>query len=154
MRQFGGTIGPARYPLFMKDMKNIKSFMSMLPRPVTSCQPGEIGHTYLLHTQWVRDLVSDVAMFTVKLLKKLNNSKSRHVLRVIDYTYTKIHPLLRICDSFFTQMIVVRNLETTGKMPTHIDEDDYINAIISLSDNPIHGGETYYCDVIYENLPK
>ena len=42
----------------------------MLPRPVISCRIGEIGHTYLLHTQWVRDLVSDVAMFTVILKKK------------------------------------------------------------------------------------
>ena len=78
----------------------------------------------------------------------MNNSKSGHVLKVIDYTYTKIHPLLRICDSFFTQMVVAGNLETTGQMPTHIDEDDYINAIISLGDNPIHGGEMYYCDGI------
>ena len=65
MRQFGGTIGPARYPLFMNDMKNIKSSMSMLPNSVTSWLPGEISHTYLLHTLWVRYLVSDVAMFTV-----------------------------------------------------------------------------------------
>ena len=82
----------------------------------------------------------------------MNNSKSGHVLKVIDYTYTKIHPLLRICDSFFTQMVVVGNLETTGQMPTHIDEDNYINEIISLGDNPIHGGKMYYYHGILKKL--
>ena len=64
MRQFGDTIGPARYQLFINDMKKDNSSMFMLPRPVIIYRPGEIGNLYLLNTQWVRDVVSDVAMFT------------------------------------------------------------------------------------------
>ena len=62
MYQFGKTTGPARYPFCVKNAS--KTGVSMLPCPVTSSRPGEIGHTWLTYTPWIRRLTFDVANIT------------------------------------------------------------------------------------------
>ena len=48
MWQYGGTIRPARYPKYLRNV-NIQKY-SMLPRPVTLSRPGEMGHTIMSYS--------------------------------------------------------------------------------------------------------
>ena len=53
---------------------------------------------------------------------------------------------LRICETFFTQMIVVGGpTENNGDISIHVDKDDYITALVSMgTDNIISGDTNYY----------
>ena len=42
--QYGGTIGPSRFPKFVNPLKHGQS---MLPRPVVKILPKNVGHTIM-----------------------------------------------------------------------------------------------------------
>ena len=69
-------------------------------------------------------------------------------------TYKNITPsCLRICDSFFTMMIVVGDFSGTGEILLHKDNDDHINAIVYVGENKIIGGMTvYYSGINAKNV--
>ena len=48
----------------------------------------------------------------------------------------------------FTQMIVLQNNtgDSSGSIPAHIDDDDHVNAILTLGDISVDGGSTVYYD--------
>ena len=43
-------------------------------------------------------------------------------------------------------MVLVGTIHTEGEMPSHIDDGDVINAVVSIGSNSFHGGTTFYLD--------
>ena len=62
MYQFGGTIGWAQTPFYMRDNSNQNH---MLPRPVVSCRPGNFGYLLLNEENWLRYLSKIVEIHTL-----------------------------------------------------------------------------------------
>ena len=60
--QFGGTTGPARYPLFLNPSS--PTGVSMLTIPVTKSRPSELGNLWITYTSWIIQLTKDVASIT------------------------------------------------------------------------------------------
>ena len=107
MYKYGSTLGVARYPLF----KNKRSgTLSMLPRPVVKCRPGNIGHIIMSNSQWFQQLVHDIEFIALKHFEvdhsKHASSVKKHLYRVKKF----IPPCLRVCDSIFTQAILIGNI--------------------------------------------
>ena len=142
MYQYGGTIGYARYPLFRIPGCDRDR---MLPRPVVKSRPYKgHGHTVMEETEWFIDLVQDVEDMVVRHLLVVGTEESKHILKWCHFSRTKIPDCLRICDTFFTQFVLVGSSDNDGKMPPHLDNDDHINAIVSVGDSNISGGATQY----------
>ena len=60
-----------------------------------------------------------------------------------------IPPCLWICDTFFTQMILLgTHGDTEGSIPPHLDEDDHITALFSMGSECMIGnqGQTVYIE--------
>ena len=73
-----------------------------------------------------------------------SSKRSADILKLTETCKDIIPSCLRICDSFFTMMIVVGDFSGTGEIPLHKDNDDHINAIVSVGENKIKGGMTVY----------
>ena len=66
----------------------------------------------------------------------------------MNYLEKIIPQLLRLCYTFFTQMVIVGKCnESNIGIPPHLDEDDIISCIVTLY-SPNNGGDTDY----YEGL--
>ena len=146
MFQYGGTVGPARYPMFStKD--NLKK-LHMLPRPVVKSRPGQIGWKIMKTCTWLNDLCKDIEMLVIESLTAQKTQKSESILKHINYSKAMLPPCLRICNTFFTQMIMVGSSHTiNGDIPLHLDKDDHITALLSLGSSHIEdGGETLYIE--------
>ena len=83
----------------------------MLPRPVVKSRPGECVHTILKYSMWLNYLVRDISSYVFQYLYDMNNEFSKKCLGIITQCKKIIPKSLRICDSFFTQMIILRNDE-------------------------------------------
>ena len=153
MYQFGGTIGASRYPKFRRIIfggkKKVLKY-SMLPRPVVKSRPGQFGHTILNNTPWIKELVGDISKAVNDYLLDAKTVMNSKCLQEIRQSVDIIPSCLRICNSFFTQMIILCSKK--GKdccvIPTHIDEDDVVNAILTLGDISNGEGSTVYYDGI------
>ena len=149
---FGGTIGWSRTPMFHigRSEKN-----HMLPRPVVSCRPGNYGYLLTHSDNWLQKLTNTVQDLTIDFLTKDDSKKSKEVLDLTRKCKQIVPSCLRICNSFFTAMIVVGDFSGGGQIPLHKDNDDHINAIVSIGDNKIKGGRTiYYSGVKMKDLGK
>ena len=144
MWHIGSTIGAAQYPKFQR-IVGIEKY-SMLPRPVTKSRPGEIGHTFMKYSWWLNELVRDISAFTIQYVSTLPEEKRRYLLKILTQSMKLIPKDLRICNSFFTQLVLVGQMEEEGSMPSHVDGDDYINVVLSIGDNTTKNGETLYYD--------
>ena len=141
MYLFGGTIGWSRTPMF-KICNSEKRHM--LPRPVVACRPGNYGYLLTHSDNWLKKLTIIIQDLTIDFLKKDSSEKSKEVLVLTKKCKEIVPSCLRICDSFFTAMIVVGDFSGEGEIPLHKDNDDHINAIVSIGDNNIDGGKTIY----------
>ena len=142
MYQYGGTIGYSRCPLYKLKgcMKN-----RMLPRPVVKSRPSHgLGHYIMENTQWFIDLVHDIEGLVVKHLLSIGTKETKRILKWCKFSKDKVPRCLRICDTFFNQFVLVGSQKSDGMMPPHLDNDDYINAILSIGDDRIQGGCTQY----------
>ena len=76
---------------------------------------------------------------------QLNESFYNHTIS----SKSNIPSTLRICDTFFTQMILVGSFNKTELcVPQHEDDDDYVTALISLGNTEtLVCGETFYFEV-------
>jgi hypothetical protein len=118
----------------------------MLPRPVTLSRPGDMGHTIMTYLHWLIQLVKDVEELTLQFYSQINNTKfSNSVMKHIKFSKEHIPSCLRICDTYFRQMVFL-GFENQGELPAHTDNDDYINAVCSFGDDTIKGGMTLYYD--------
>jgi len=132
MFQYGGTIGPAKYPTFVH--RADPQYHHMLPRPVVKSRPGKIGWRLLSKSLWLKKLCVDIEYLTIKFLKGQKSQTSEILLQHIEFCKNNVPPCLRICNTFFTQMILVGSSHcSNGNIPLHIDEDDHITALLSLS---------------------
>ena len=131
MYQYGSTIGPSRWPryLFTYNPDN----KHMLPRPVVKSRPGQLGHTIMKTCSWLRKLCKDIEYLTIKHLQTQKNQTSDNLLEMIRFCKKEIPSSLRICNTFFTQMIIVGCYKTNGGfIPLHMDNDDHITSLLSL----------------------
>ena len=142
MYQYGGTIGYSRYPLFW-----IPRFERdrILPRPVVDSSPHKgIGHTIMEKTEWFVDLVHDVEDMVVRHLLVVGIKESKHILKWCHFFKNKNSRMYSYMWYFFNQFVLVGIDASDEKMPPHLDNDDHINAIVSVGDSNISGGETQY----------
>ena len=70
------------------------------------------------------------------------------VIDLMNYSEKVIPQSLRLCNTFFTQMVIVGKCnEINNGKPPHLDEDDIISCVITLR-SPNNGGDTDYYDGI------
>ena len=142
MYQYGGTIGPSRYPRFYD--RNL-SKISMLPRPVVKSRPGNIGHCLMQNCLWLKKVVKHVEFLTLKHLISDKSEMSLIIREHVHQCKKIIPPCLRICDTFFTQIILVGNFDDpVGDIPLHLDPEDHITALLSIGSPTVKGGSTLY----------
>ena len=120
----------------------------MLPRPVVKSRPGNMGWILMNKCQWLRSLCQDVEILTINHLREQNSQNSDYILNQISFCKEHIPSCLRIYDTFFTQMILVGSFNCdSGYIPLHVDKDDYITALLSVSgSSKINGGHTFYVE--------
>ena len=154
MFQYGGTIGPAQYPTYKTDLSTDQKHM--LPRPVVKSRPGQLGHRIMNKCQWLVAFCKDVEKFTVQHLFQHRSQSTESVWNHIQASKRLIPPCLRICNTFFTQMIVVGSpSSTTGSIPPHLDSNDHVNALVSFGDTEeVEGGDTFYIEKDTDGLIK
>ena len=158
MYQYGGTVGAARCPKFRVDGNSEKEYM--LVRPVVNSRPYQQGSIMMRKCDWLIQLCKRVESLTLKYLEdncsqltvtSKSNSTQSTVLACEHACFSKkcITPSLRICDTFFTQMILVGSFnKTEGCIPSHKDVDDYVTALISLGEtDTLVGGDTFYSEL-------
>ena len=158
MYQYGGTIGPARTPKFRVQGDPTKEHM--LVRPVVKSRPYQQGSIMMKKCHWLIQLVKKVEYLTIEYLKDqfsqltVNPSETSCQLKESVYDHAmfsknNIPSTLRICDTCFTQMILVGGFnKTEGSIPSHEDDDDYVTALISLGHTEtLVGGDTFYFEV-------
>ena len=73
-----------------------------------------------------------------------SSKRSADILQLRDKFKNIMPRCLRICDTFFTMMIVVGGFSGTKEIPLHKDNDDHINTIVSIGNNVTEGGMTVY----------
>ena len=141
MYQFGGITGWAQTPFYMRENCNLNH---MFPRPFVSCRPGNFVHLLLNEDNWLRYLSNIVESHTFYFLKDENTSMSRDILKRTEVCKKNLPKCLRICDTFFTSMIVVGDFSGTDYITLHTDKDEYINAKVSIGNSEVSGGSTVY----------
>jgi hypothetical protein len=132
----------------------------MLVRPVVKSRPYQQGSIMMKKCRWLIQLVKKVEYLTFEYLKEqrsqLTVNQHKNSTQLTEFVYdhaifSKKHILssLRICDTFFTQMILVGSFnKTDGYIPSHKDNDDYVTALISLGHTAtLVGGDTFYFEV-------
>ena len=153
MFQYGGTIGPARYPTFVHTID--PHCRHMLPRPVVKSRPGKLGWRLLSTSLWMKKLCADIEYLTIEFLKRQKSQSLRLFWDISNFARTMylhvcayVPPCLRICNTFFTQMILVGSSHCcNGHIPLHLDEDGHITALLSLSSSDdVIGGNTFYVE--------
>ena len=149
MYQLGGTIGAAKFPCYMKPTSASRH---MLPRPVVSCRPPfSTGFVFLSNNKWLQDFIQDIERLLIEFLKRKRTPMFQEILSHVMFSRHKLHSSLRICDTCFTSMIAVGDLKPNGNIPMHLDENDYVTALISIGTDNIVGGETVYYNGISED---
>ena len=147
MFQWGGTVGPSRFPTFaLKDEH--EDTRHMLPRPVVKSRPGNLGHKLMNTNIWLKSLCKDIETLTMNHLINQKTQTSEKILRHIDFCKKTLPESLRICNTFFTQMIMVGSFNyCKGNIPIHVDDDDFITALFSVEgSSKTHGGTTLYIE--------
>ena len=152
MYQYGSTVGAAHFPLFKIYPSDTNH---MLPRPVVGCRPGNFGYNVLQNMYWLKYLAKLIERRTLEYLQNLQNEKNDYILKKVNFCKLIVPKCLRICDTFFTSMIVIGNFSGSGEIPIHKDSDDYINTIVSIGGNDVIGGSTvYYSGNSMKNIGK
>lgn len=140
---FGSTIGPSRSPKYCH--KNNIGHKKMLPRPMSYCKPGSKAWNYM-NQPWFCSLVKDMEMFTLQHVTKFarNCSQMKKIQKRIKYIEDNIPSSLRICDTIFTQMVLVGENNISSDMPLHLDKQDLLSCILTLGDVKSGGATQYY----------
>ena len=147
MYQWGGTIGPSRFPTFALKHED-EDTRHMLPRPVVKSRPGYLGHKLMTTSIWLQSLCKDIETLTINHFRNQKTQTSEKVLKHIGFCKKNIPNSLRICDTCFTQMIMVGSFNSTeGNIPIHVDNDDFITALLSVEgSSKTNGGTTLYIE--------
>ena len=149
--QFGGTTGPARYPLFTNKLS--PTGVSMLPRPVTKSRPGELGHSWMTNTAWLIKFTKDVARITLHYLSNRQDPEASFIIHKIEQCIFQVHESVRICGTYFTQLIMVGSYNKYDRIKVHLDKGEYITAVVTFGATEIKGGYTVYSNGISDNNP-
>ena len=150
---FGTSTGASTAPKFRNEQGN----HVMLPRPVLHSKPTEKG-AILMSKQWFKNLTTVLEQLTISHVKKQIDNKA--IMKTINFVKSNIHSTLRICDSCFTQMVILwspneeaNSLNTSG-MKEHIDIDDCLTCILTLGDVEYGGNTNYYNGITKSGLMK
>jgi hypothetical protein len=126
-------------------MKPTSASRHMLPRPVASCRlPFNTGYVLLSNNKWLQDFIQDIERLLIEFLKRKRTPMFQEILGRVMFSRHKLHSSLRICDTCFTSMIAVGDLKQDGNIPMHLDDNDYVTALICIGAVRIVGGETVY----------
>ena len=148
---YGSTIGPTRYPQFI-----FRDSYRILPRPYRTFLPNSNGWKHLQST-WFIEFITDIEKVVIQyFMYTYPNIKER---KVISYMITKAKKVIpsscRICDTFFTHMGIIGNLNSeNNEVSKHVDKEDYITVLFHIG-FPTKGGETnYYSGLTSKNFGK
>ena len=147
MFQFGGTVGPSQFPTFALKHEH-EDTQHMLPRPVVKSRPGNLGYKLMNTSIWLKSLCKDIETLTINHLINQKTQTSENVLKHIEFCKKNIPQSLRICNTFFTQMIMVGSFNYhEGNIPIHVNDDDFITALLSVEgSSKTKGGKTLYIE--------
>ena len=148
MFQFGATIGPSRTPLFYNKLRNKNS---MLPRPVVKSRPGSKHFDIFIKLKWLEDLTQGLARMVITHLVTFPPQDADKILHELNVCKEIVPDCLKLFKTFFNQLILIGQFETSGYMPIHFDKDDVINVVVTIGDNNMHGGATTFCDGLTES---
>ena len=148
---FGFTKGASQFPkhcnnICKKARTHEKGELKMLPRPLKHYRPKYKAWNYM-QEPWFVSMVHYLARMTKTHIQMYKN-KSSSIKRIeenIQYIESNVPNSLRICDSFFTQMVLntYESGEDMKHISIHLDEKDMISCILTLG-NTVSGGNTQY----------
>ena len=150
MLVYGTTTGASSYPKLIK----CNGKTPMMPRPVKNSKPFEKGYD-MMKQKWFVDVVMHMEKLTVLYIA--NSKQSNEMMKVLKYVKDVIDPSLRVCDSCFTQMVILEstnqkqhneNTVKWGIMREHIDKDDYLTCILTLGEVKKGGSTNYYNGIV------
>jgi hypothetical protein len=144
MFQFGATIGPSRTPLFMNKVTELNS---MLPRPVVRSRPGSKYFDEFIKIPWMQDLVQGLEKMVFHHLSNECGVGYDEILADINKSRSLVPECLRLFGTCFNQLILIGEMDSSGYMPVHFDQDDAINVVVTLGDNKMIGGSTLFYGV-------
>ena len=99
-----------------------------------------------MNQPWFGTLVKDMEMFTTQHVTKFarNCSHMEKGKRTFKYIEDNIPNSLRICNTIFTQMVLVGETNMSYDMPLHLDKQDLLSCILALGDVESSGATQYY----------
>jgi len=148
---FGSTKGASQFPKHCSDICEKgrppeKGELKMLTRPLKHYRPGSKAWNYM-QEPWFVSMVHYLARMTKTHIQMYKNKSSsiKTIEENIQYIESNIPNSLRICNSFFTQMVLntYEGDEDKKHISIHLDEKDMISCILTLG-NPVSGGNTQY----------
>ena len=142
---FGSTAMATKFPIYVHEGKKI-----VLPRPYANSKPGKCGHQILNDSSWFTTLIKDVEKKVFQCLACLfpNKDDGYDILMLLYNSKEIIPSCCRLCDTIFSQMIIIGNNinENDGYgIPLHKDEKDIISVLLHFGE-VCSGGPTDYYD--------
>ena len=141
---FGCTMYAGQYPKFCPNNEQPQR-LKMLPRPYACYRPNNNAWKYT-QKKWFMSFVQDVAMITKEHLYhyKSKSSDVQGLLNMIDFIEREVPKSLRICNTFFTQMVMCSDINVDSYMSKHLDEKDLITSFITFGKVKTGGKTRYY----------
>ena len=115
----------------------------------------------MYHTPWLIKLSHKVAELTKPFYINRHDDEAFFVQNKIVQSTNNVHRSLRICNTFFTALVLVGSEEKYASMNIHKDSDEYDMAIVNFGTDGLKGGYTVYynsmhpkdCGKIQEIVP-
>ena len=152
-------------PKFINPLNGMK--LSMLPRPNKSCFPDSYIMKYLNKSlfrelcECVSIMVETHLLYQICFLQQLQDTRNDFYIKLlleqlntIQFVKEHIPSSLKVCDSIFTQCVIVGDtvLSSHGGIYPHLDDKDVITCIITLGE-VTKGGATIYYSGLKEKNP-
>ena len=143
MSCFGSTFGTTNYPNMF-----INNKFQNIPRPYSTYRPNTEGYLFI-HKKWFSQFIQHIEAKVIQylMLHIIGKDTKTNTLNDIIFSKTYIPKDCRICNSFFTHMIVVGDIAQYGShVNPHFDSGDTIAALFHVVDNTAKGRSINFND--------
>ena len=89
---------------------------------------------------------------TLKNILQIDNDDAEFTLRYINLSLSLIPSCLRICDSYFTTLVLVGDKASDGEIPLHTDDKNIVSDILNLGDHTLSGVSTVFTNGVNTNV--
>lgn len=159
MGMLGATCSVSATPkIIYRNEKDELLDKDMMLRPCVRFKPGAKGHQLLHDTEWYIKLVNYISDLTLQFVKDLSRTQPQYkeVLTKLLYIHNVFPETLRICNSIFTQQIIltVKDARLLKVFFPHFDENDIIGAVLIIGLTRSGGDFLFFSETKYKHDPK